>query len=120
MEAIKVVRKKILQKVAGSLKKKMPIKTVPTAPIPVQTAYAVPMGKVCVALYNSAILMERQTKKPTIHNVEIVPEVSLALPKHDAKPTSKNPAIISNIQFILWFYYQNRRNICKPAYFCIN
>ena len=63
------------------------------------------MGKVCVALYNNAILMDRQTKKPTIQSVEIDPEVSLALPKHDAKPTSKNPAMMSKIQFILWFDY---------------
>jgi hypothetical protein len=38
IEAIKVERKNILQKVAGSLKMKIPTKTVPTAPIPVQTA----------------------------------------------------------------------------------
>lgn len=58
--------------------------------------------------------MERQTKKPTIQSVEIVPEDSLALPKQGAKPTSKNPAIMSKIQFILWFNNQNRRNIRKP------
>lgn len=38
IEAINVVTKKMRQKVAGSLKKKIPIKTLPTAPIPVQTA----------------------------------------------------------------------------------
>lgn len=37
-EPIKVTIKKILQKLTGSLKKKIPIKTVPTAPIPVHTA----------------------------------------------------------------------------------
>ncbi len=35
----------------GSLKKKIPISTVPTAPIPVHTAYAVPIGIVCIALF---------------------------------------------------------------------
>ncbi len=37
IEAIKVVRKKIRQKVAGSRKMKMPTMTAPTAPMPVQT-----------------------------------------------------------------------------------
>lgn len=38
IEAIRVVMKKILQKVTGSLNTKIPTNTVPTAPIPVQTA----------------------------------------------------------------------------------
>lgn len=38
IEIIKVDTKKMRQKEAGSLKKKIPIKTLPTAPIPVQTA----------------------------------------------------------------------------------
>lgn len=38
MELISVVIKKMRQKLAGSLKKKMPIRAVPTAPMPVQTA----------------------------------------------------------------------------------
>ncbi len=38
------------QKVAGSLNMKIPTSTVPTAPIPVHTAYAVPIGSVSVAL----------------------------------------------------------------------
>lgn len=38
IEAIKVEIKNTLQKSAGSLKIKIPTKTVPTAPIPVQTA----------------------------------------------------------------------------------
>ena len=41
---ISVVKKKILVQVAGSLKIRIPINTVPTAPIPVHTAYAVPIG----------------------------------------------------------------------------
>ena len=44
--------------------------------------------------------MERQTKKPVIQKVEAEPEVSFALPKQVAKPTSKSPAIISSNQFI--------------------
>jgi hypothetical protein len=50
MEIIRVLRKKIRQKLAGSLKINIPSNTVPTAPIPVHTAYAVPIGNVCVAL----------------------------------------------------------------------
>ena len=46
IDAIKVKRKNILQKSYDSLKKYIPIKTVPTAPIPVHIAYAVPMGMV--------------------------------------------------------------------------
>lgn len=38
IEPIRVVIKNSLQKVAGSLNTKIPINTVPTAPIPVQTA----------------------------------------------------------------------------------
>lgn len=38
IEIIKVDTKKMRQKVAGSLKKNIPIKTLPTAPIPVQIA----------------------------------------------------------------------------------
>ena len=45
-EAMSVNRKKSRMGVAGSLKMNIPIKTVPTAPIPVQMAYAVPKGKV--------------------------------------------------------------------------
>ena len=43
--------KNILQKSDGSLKRKMPTITVPTAPIPVQTAYAVPIGMIWIALF---------------------------------------------------------------------
>lgn len=63
-EAINVVIKNSRQKVAGSLKIKIPTNTVPTAPIPVQTAYAVPMGSSCVALIKRVILAAKQIKKP--------------------------------------------------------
>ncbi len=74
--------------------------TVPTAPTPVHTAYAVPIGNVCVALYSKNMLILRQTKNPPIQYVEATPVVSLALPRQEAKPTSNNPAIISRIQFM--------------------
>ena len=63
-ETIRVEMKKSRQNCAGSLKKIIPTMTVPTAPMPVQTAYAVPIGKVWVALYKSIMLMHKQMKKP--------------------------------------------------------
>ena len=93
--------KNIRQKFVGSLKIKIPTRTVPTAPIPVHTAYAVPIGNVCDALNNKNILIARHTKKPSSHNIVVAPVLSLALPKQVAKPISKNPPITSNTQFIL-------------------
>lgn len=60
-------RKKSRMGVVGSLKTNIPIKTVPTAPIPVQMAYAVPKGKVCTALASKAILNTVEAKKPLPH-----------------------------------------------------
>ena len=100
IEPINVVRKNIRQKSAGSLKTKIPTSTVPIAPTPVHTAYAVPIGSVCAALYKRTILIARHRKNPPIHNVATDPEVSFAFPRHEAKPTSKNPAITSMTQFI--------------------
>ncbi len=99
--------KNILQKVAGSLNSKIPIIALPIAPIPVQTAYAVPMGNSLVAFTNKTILMVRQIKNPPYQNTEVLPVVSFALPKQVAKPTSNKPAMISKIQFkiILVFRY---------------
>ena len=107
MEAINVNIKKILQKVAGSLNTKTPIIALPMAPIPVQTAYAVPIGNSLVAFTNKSMLMVKQIKNPPYQSSEMLPEVSFALPKQVAKPTSNKPAIISKIQFkiILVFRY---------------
>ena len=49
-EAISVKIKNNRQNSEGSLNKSIPITAVPTAPIPVHTAYAVPIGKLCVDL----------------------------------------------------------------------
>ena len=100
IEQINVVRKNNRQKSVGSLKIKIPTITVPTAPTPVHTAYAVPIGKVWVALYNKSILKVRQTKNPTIHQTVAIPDVCFAFPRQVAKPTSNNPAIINMTQFI--------------------
>ena len=50
MDAINVPIKNNRKNSAGSLKKTIPMIAVPTAPIPVHTAYAVPSGKLCDAL----------------------------------------------------------------------
>ena len=90
------------QKVAGSLNIKIPTKTLPTAPIPVHTAYAVPIGSSLVTFTNNTILIVRHTRNPIYHNHIVVPEVSLAFPKQLAKPTSNKPATINRIQFNLF------------------
>ena len=64
IENIKVLIKKMRQKVAGSLNIKMPTSTLPTAPMPVQTAYAVPMGKTFVAFISKIMLIAQQIKNP--------------------------------------------------------
>ena len=102
MDKINVVMKNTRQKVAGSLKTMIPTKTLPTAPIPVQTAYAVPIGNSLVAFTNNNMLMERHTKKPPYQSKEVFPEVSFAFPRQVAKPTSNKPAIMSKIQFNLF------------------
>ena len=100
MEPIKVNRKNNLRKETGSLNRKIPVRTVPTAPIPVHTAYAVPMGSVCVAFTNKIILILSVTRNPAYHKYISIPALSLALPRQEANPTSNKPAIIKIIQFI--------------------
>lgn len=102
IEPIKVVIKRILKNVAGSLNTKMPINAVPTAPMPVHTAYAVPMGNVWVAFTSKTMLMVSETRKPAYHTYISFPVVSLALPKHEANATSNSPAITRMIQFIVF------------------
>lgn len=53
--------------------------------------------------------MVKQIKNPPYQSREVLPEVSFALPKQVAKPTSNKPAIISKIQFkvILVFHYSD-------------
>lgn len=99
MDAIRVKRKNRRQKLAGSLKNKIPTNTVPTAPIPVHTAYAVPMGKVCVAFIKSNMLMVRDTKNARYQNTTAFPVTSFAFARQAAKATSNKPAMIKMIQF---------------------
>lgn len=91
IETIKVVIKNTRQKLTGSLKKIIPTKTVPTAPIPVHTAYAVPKGKVTVALFKNTKLIIAQIRNPSPHFkfAKLLDNF-----KQVVKPISKHPAII--------------------------
>ncbi len=100
IEIIRVEIKNNLQKLDGSLKKRIPTITVPTAPIPVQTGYAVPIGIVCTAFANSVMLRVRHTMNPNPQRHHGVPDNPFILPRQNAKPVSKHPAIIRRIQFI--------------------
>ena len=66
------------------------------------------------------MLMVRQIKKPTIHKVDVVPEVALALPKQEAKPTSKKPAITNKIQFITVEINLSVKIVFETLIFCKN
>ncbi len=101
IDIINVLMKKTRQKVAGSLKIKIPTSTLPTAPIPVQTAYAVPIGSSLVTFTSKTMLIVRQTKNPAYQKIIVFPDDSLAFPRQVAKATSNKPAIINSIQFIL-------------------
>ena len=103
IDAISVVIKNIRQKVAGSLKNRMPMSAVPTAPMPVHTAYAVPIGSAWLAFTSNTMLMMSDTKKPAYHPYISFPLDSFALARHDANATSNNPATINMIQFTCFF-----------------
>lgn len=49
---------------------------------------------------SSVILITKHTAKPVYQSNDSVPEVSLALPKHEVNPTSKSPPMIKRIQLI--------------------
>ncbi len=101
IEPMSVIMKNILQKLACSLNTNTPISAVPTAPIPVQTAYEVPMGKDWVAFTSNNILMDNEARNPKYHIYISWPDASFAFPKQNAKMTSNRPAIIKIIQFIV-------------------
>lgn len=105
IEPISVVRNNKRRKVAGSQNTSMPTKAVPTAPMPVHTAYAVPMGSVCVAFIKSAMLMMSAKANPPYQRYISEPVVSFALPKQKAKATSNSPAMTNVIQFIFTLFY---------------
>ena len=90
--------KNSLQNEAGSLNTKIPTMTVPTAPIPVHTGYAVPRGMVFVALVSSTMLRMHKRAKAVYHNAALFPVSILPFPRQNAKPVSHIPAIINIIQ----------------------
>ncbi len=92
--------KNILQKVAGSLKNRMPNNTVPMAPIPVQTGYAVPIGMVLTALASNTMLSAYRITKTAYQMICRPPVAKFALPRQNANPHSHSPARTSTIQFI--------------------
>ena len=81
IEAINVKVKNMRQKVTGSWKKNIPARTVPTAPIPVHTGYAIPIGRVCVAFASSDILMTENNRNPPIHSHHSRPSTDFARPR---------------------------------------
>jgi len=52
--------------VTGSPNQRMPPSTVPTAPMPVHTAYAVPMGRLRAASPSRTTLMMRAARVPSV------------------------------------------------------
>lgn len=88
------------QKVAGSLKKRIPIMTAPTAPMPVHTGYTVPMGIVFAARAIRYILKAREARNPVHHQYCTAPSAVFVFPRQKVKETSISPAIIRIIQFI--------------------
>ena len=111
IERIKVVMKKIRQKVAGSLKKRMPTITAPTAPIPVHTGYTVPIGNRSAALAIRNILIERAAKNP-IHHTSSWPAAVFVLPRQKVKATSMHPAKIriNQLSIIICCLFEGCKN----------
>jgi hypothetical protein len=81
----------------GSLKRTIPKIAVPAAPIPVQTAYAVPMGKTFSDQASNEKLPDAKTKNPILGHTFVKLFESLSIV---AKPTSSTPAVMTAIQAI--------------------
>jgi hypothetical protein len=97
MNAIAVMRAKD----TGSLKMTIPKIAVPAAPIPVHTAYAVPIGKTFKDQLNKEKLPAAKTKKLRLGQSLVNPFESLSIV---AKPTSRNPAVITAIHAIFYSF----------------
>lgn len=87
----------------------MPIAIVPTAPIPVQTMYAVPIGMVFCAIHRNVKLnpLDRMARIMP-HSLEAGYCMNFIPMGH---PISKIPARQSNIQFV--FYPVLTKNMLK-------
>ena len=95
MISIKLNTRPIL---ADSPNKITPAIAVPTAPIPTQTAYAVPTGKDFIAIASNQILVMIAKIVPTVGQSLENPLVYF---KPTAQTTSNMPAMTRVIQFIL-------------------
>src|SRR5688572_15634454 len=83
--------------VAGSLKSMMPSNTVPTAPMPVHTAYAVPTGRLRIARPSRTMLITIAATVPIDGKTRVKPSVYLS---PMAQPISNRPAITSRTHAI--------------------
>ena len=86
----------------GSLKITIPRIAVPAAPIPVQTAYAVPIGRTSSDQASNEKLPEAKTKNPMLGQIFVKLFESLSIV---AKPTSSNPAVMT-ANHAMQKYYQ--------------
>jgi len=78
----------------GSLNKTIPKIAVPAAPIPVQTAYAVPIGRTFSDQASNEKLPEANTRNPMLGQILVKLFESLSIV---AKPTSRSPAVMTAI-----------------------
>jgi hypothetical protein len=83
---------------ADSPKPKIPRMTVPTAPIPVHTAWAVPTGRVRIAVASKKKLRAMVIREKTEGQRRVKPSEYLRPMAH---PTSSRSAMMSRIQFMV-------------------
>src|SRR5574344_147253 len=93
-----------LQKVAGSLNTTMPIRTVPTAPMPVHIGYAVPRGIVRTAFARKNILNKEDNRNEVHQRYSGPLRASFVLPKEYVISISKTLAEKRKIQFIFYIF----------------
>ena len=117
MDIIRVKIKKSLPKLTGSLKKRMPIRTVPTAPIPVQTAYAVPIGSVFRTFVTMYKLSAIALAVPMHHKPFSRPTVLLTLFKQKVKTSSMHPDTTKRNQFIIFIFSGMRISVFGGCFF---
>ena len=87
----------------GSLKTIIPRIAVPAAPIPVQTAYAVPIGRTLSDQASNEKLPDAKTKKPMLGHILVKLFESLSIV---AKPTSRIPAVITAIHATFYSFLE--------------
>lgn len=95
MPAMTRPMQKTLTAALGSPKRSMPIIAVPTAPMPVHTAYAVPIGMDLSEKAMKTMLRTRETIVMAVGSGFVKPSESLRLNAH---AISKKPAVKRSIQ----------------------